>query len=767
MTVANALVGSPIERVEDLRFLRGRGQYVGDLNFDDTLHAAVFRSPVAHGRLISVDTSAALAIPGVHAVFTAADIGEDIPYIPMRLHPLPELEPFWQPVIAHDKVRYVGEPIAFVVADSAAIAEDGVDAIEVEIEPLPAVMTKPQAESGETLLFDRKGTNEVLGYRGYRGDISIFDTAPYTRKERFTVQRHTAVPMEPRGLLAEWDAGRQHLTMWGAAKVPFFNRRILSKLIGLAEDQILLIENDVGGGFGPRGEFYPEDFLLPFSARALNRKIKWIEDRRENLMAMNHARECDCEVEIACDLDGKILGLRGRGVVDIGAYMRTNGAVGARNIAQFISGPYRVPNMNYEVGMIVTNKTPVGTYRGPGRFEADFFRERMLDMIAEDLGIDRVEIRRRNLVTHAEMPYRMASITPFDADDELDSGDYSETLDRCLAEIGWEEKAALNGKEIEGRYHGLGIACFVEAGGAGPKEFARITLEKSGDYTVYVGSAAVGQGIETVFAQIAGDALEVPMSRITHVHHGSTRNVSDGFGAYHSRSTVMGGSAILDAVAKLKDLIRAEAARQMNCSADAVEIVEGTTAIGPGGRSIALAELAAETDLSVEGSFINKRLSWAYGAHATHIAVDAETGHIEVLDYVAVEDVGRIINPLTMTGQIVGSIMQGLGGTFLEHFKYDENGQLLTGSLADYMLPTASDFPKVRGVPMGNHPSPMNPVGAKGGGEGGIFSVAGVIGNAVAAALKSFDVQPRDLPLSPPQIWELLQASRQSSSPPQ
>lgn len=756
MSSSNALIGNPIERVEDLRFLRGRGQYVDDLHFEGMLHAAVVRSPVAHGRLRSVDAAAARALPGVHAVITAQDVGRDIPYIPMRLHPLPELEPFWQPVIAQEKVRFAGEPVALVVATSAAIAEDGADLVEMDIEPLPPVITRSDAEKGASLLFDQAGTNLVLGYKGYRGDISVFETAPYTRKERFTVQRHSAVPMEPRGLLAHWDGSRERLTIWGAAKVPFFNRRILSKLIALPEQSIEMVENDVGGGFGPRGEFYPEDYLIPFAARLLDRPVKWIEDRRENLMSMNHARECECEVEIACKKDGTILGLRGHGIVNIGAYMRTNGAVGARNIAQFVSGPYRVPNMDFNVDMIVTNKTPVGTYRGPGRFEADFFRERLLDMVAQDLGIDRVEIRRRNLVTHSEMPYRLASITPFDADDELDSGDYSETLDRCLEEIGWDEKAKLNGRKIDGVYHGLGIGCFVEAGGAGPKEFARITLEQDATYSVYVGSAAVGQGIETIFAQIAGDALEVPMERIRGVFHGSTRNVSDGYGAYHSRSTVMGGSAILDAAARLRDLIRAEAARRLGCDAREVEILEGRIAASADERSLQLTDLGG---LSAEGSFVNTRLAWAYGAHAVHLTVDAETGRVDVLDYVAVEDVGRVINPLTMAGQIVGSIMQGLGGTFLEHFVYDEQGHPLATSLADYLMPLASDFPHVRGIPMGEHPSPINPLGAKGGGEGGIFSVAGVISNAIAAALHSFEVQPRDLPLSPPRVWELVQCA--------
>ena len=313
-----------------------------------------------------------------------------------------------------------------------------------------------------------------------------------------------------------------------------------------------MIENDVGGGFGARGEFYPEDFLIPFAARELNRPVKWTEDRRENLMATNHAREAEIDVEIACKRDGTILALRGRAHVNMGAYMRTNGAVGARNIAQFMTGPYRIPDVKIDVSLWMTNKTPVGTYRGPGRFETDFFRERLFDIVAQDLGIDRVEFRRRNLVSHVEMPYRLADIAPYPHEDELDSGDYQVTIERCLKEIGWAEKSKFAGKLVDGRYQGIAIGCFIEGGAAGPKETARLEVNDDGTISVFIGSSAVGQGVETVFAQIAADALEIPMDRIRGVYHGSTAFVSDGYGAYHSRSVVMGGSALLDAASNFK-----------------------------------------------------------------------------------------------------------------------------------------------------------------------------------------------------------------------
>jgi aerobic carbon-monoxide dehydrogenase large subunit len=764
MRTVNSLVGSPIERLEDLRFLRGRGQYVDDLARADMLHAAILRSSVAHGRIRSIDVSAARALAGVHSVITAKDIGNRVPRVPMRLQPLPDFEPFGQPVIAETKVRYVGEAIAVVLADTAGIAEDALGLIEVDIEALPAVADRHASAQGASLLFEDAGSNLAIKFHAVRGDAAAaFRDAPYVRRESFRTQRHMALPMEPRGLLAEWDAARGRLTVSGGAKVLFFNRRTLAKQMDLPEDAIEIVENDVGGGFGARGEFYPEDFLIPFAARYTGRPVKWTEDRREHLMCVNHAREAECDIEIACARDGTILGLRGHAYVDVGAYMRTNGAVGARNIAQFMSGPYRIPHIDIDVALLLTNKTPVGTYRGPGRFETDFFRERFFDMVTQDLGLDRVEFRRRNLVSQREMPYPIATITPFESKDEFDSGDYQTTLDRCLAEINWSETSKLAGKLIDGRYHGLALGCFIEGGAAGPKESARIVLEPDGRYSVYVGSSAIGQGLETAFAQIAADALEVPLDRIRGIFHGSTSYVSDGYGAYHSRSVVMGGSAMLDAAAKLREAIRVAAAKQLGCAPGEVEIVDGAKAVAPGGKSVVLAALAPE-GIEAEGAFLNKKHTYTYGAHAAHVAVDPKLGHVELIDYVVVEDCGRIINPMTVHGQAVGSVVQGLGGAMMEHLVYDQQGQLLTGSLADYLIPTASDFPHIRSIVLENHPSPINPLGAKGAGEGGIIAAGGVMANAIANALGTLGVQPRELPLTPTRIWELVQAGKQRAA---
>lgn len=753
----NSFIGSPMERVEDLRMLRGRGTYVADISRPNQLHAVILRSSVAHGTIVGVDATRALAMPGVRAVITARDLGDSVPRVPLRLQPLPQLEPFHQPMLAHDKVRYVGEPLAVVVADTAAIAEDALELITVDIETLPAITDRASADAAASLLFPEHGSNRSMVWTATRGDAeSAFAQADLVLKESFKIQRHAAMFMEPRGFVAEWDVETQRLTVWGAAKVAWTNRRILANAMGLDESAIEMIEVDVGGGFGSRGEFYPEDYLIPMASKLLGRPVKWSEDRREHLMAANHARDIECDVEMALTKGGKILGLRGMAYADNGAYIRTNGSVGPRNVAQFMCGPYRIENIFLQTTTLTTNKTPSGTYRGPGRFETDFIRERMIDLAAKKLGLDRVAMRRQNLVADADMPWPLPTITPYESSTELDSGDYHQVFDRCLAEFNWTEKAALQGQLIDGRYHGLAIGSFIEGGAAGPKEDARLVLETDGSLTVYLGSSAVGQGLETIMTQIAADAMEMPFDRIR-VLHGSTSHVTEGYGSYHSRSTVMGGSAILLAADKLKAAIRATAAARFGTTEANVEIDGDTVSVNGAKHSFAG---LADAPLDVEATFFNKKYTYAYGTQAAHVSVDAGTGHVRILDYLSVEDVGRMINPLTLHGQAIGSIVQGLGGTFLEHLIYDENGQLLTGSLADYLMPTASDFPNIRSITLELKPSPNNPLGAKGAGEGGIIPVGGIIANAVANALSHLDVQPLELPLSPPRVWKLIQDAR-------
>jgi carbon-monoxide dehydrogenase large subunit len=490
--------------------------------------------------------------------------------------------------------------------------------------------------------------------------------------------------------------------------------------------------------------------------------VKWNEDRREHLTAMNHAREMYGDLEIACAADGTILGIRGRVDVDCGAYLRSNGLTPPRNVAQFTSGPYRIENIHIDVFAQLTNKTPCGTYRAPGRFEGSFFCERLIEIAAREMALDPVAMRRRNLIGEHEMPYSLATMQHIDpyTNTECDSGDYRITFDRCLKEFNWKEKAKLQGKLIDGLYHGVSVGCFIEGGAAGPRESARIELLDDGTIGVYVGSSALGQGLETVLGQIAADSLGQPFERIK-LFHGSTSYVREGFGSYHSRSTVLGGSAIVVAAEAFKTALKSASARLLGCKESEIELLQDE-ALGPNGKSIAIRDLAPER-ISVEESFSNTKHTYSYGAHCAHVTVDPGTGHVRVLDYVAVEDVGRIINPLTLHGQVIGAIVQGLGSSFMEHLKYDERGQLLTGSLADYIIPTADDYPWIRGVSLETHPCPNNPLGAKGAGEGGIIAVGGVAANAVSAALQSLQVDVRSLPMTPPAIWELIEASGAAS----
>jgi aerobic carbon-monoxide dehydrogenase large subunit len=747
---AAALIGQPVDRAEDRRFLTGTGQYVDDLKREGMLHAVILRSSVAHGRIRSIDTSAARARPGVHAVITASDIGASVPFIPLRLANMPDFPKFLQPVIAVDKVRFVGEPLAVVVADTQALAEDALEAIAVEIERLPALPDRHAAASGKTLLFEQNGSNCASRYSVAFGDAdAAFAKAEYTRRESFQCHRLTGLPLETRGAIAEWSADQTRLTVFGATKVLFWNRRALAKMLSLGEDAIDMLEPDVGGGFGIRGEFYPEDFLIPFAARQVSRPVKWIEDRREHLMAANHSREVDCELEIACTRDGRILGMRGRVWSDMGAYIRTNGGVVPAKAAQFLPGPYRIRDVALSVEVLMTSKTPVGTFRAPGRFEANFFRERLFDLVARDLGLDAMDFRRKNLISEAELPFAAGKLVPYEAETEFDTGDYHATFERALAEIGWAKNKAMQGCVIDGRYHGFAAVPFVESGGSG-KENARAVVEADGSVTVYVGSAVMGQGLETTLGQVAAETLKLPFERVR-ILHGSTTYLHEGFGTFASRSMVVGGSAVMDGCNKLMAAIRAAATTRFGLPNEEIAIADGI--VSAGHKRAALADFAG---LSADGTFSTTIRTYSYGAHACHLAVDARTGEVEILDYVAIEDVGRAINPHVVHGQAIGALVQGLGGVFLDEVMYDGEAQILNTSLADYLVPLASDFPNVRAITMELRLSKTNPLGAKGAGEGGIVAVAATAANAVAAALHSLGADVRALPLSPSRLWKLV-----------
>jgi len=766
MRSVNTYIGRPIERVEDLRFLRGRGQYIGDIKREGQWHAAIVRSPAAFGRVVKIDAATALKMRGVHAVITAADIAKPVPTIPFR-RKNPTIAPYAQPIIAAGYVRYVGEPVAIVLADSAELAEDAAQDVAIEIDALPPCVNWQASMAGTNLLFPGTTTNIASTFTAQCGDAAAaFAAAPYTRRERFSIQRHTALPMETRGLLAEWHAGDNRLTVHGAAKLPFFNRRAMAGMMDLPETSVDYIELDVGGGFGARGEFYPEDFLVAFAARKFGHPVKWIEDRREHFTAIGHARQMDADVEIACETDGTVVAMRGTMYVDIGAYVRPNGMTPVRNVIQFTAAPYRIPNLDFTGHGVLTNKTPAGTYRGPGRFEGCLFCERMIDIAARELGIDHLDVRRRNLLTAGDMPYTLVGIAPEDGfgDTECDSGDYRVTLERCLEEFGWDEKKALAGTLRDGRYHGIGIGCFIEGGASGPRESARMEITADGAADVYVGSSAIGQGIETIMAQIAADALEIPMAQVR-VLHGSTNYLKEGFGSYGSRATVMGGSAIVLAAETVLKAFRETAARTFAVALGDIS-VSGGLAHARDGRSMTLAQAAALGPLTGEGTFSSDKRTYTYGTAAAHVAVDPKTGAVNVLDYIVVDDVGRAINPLTLHGQVVGAAVQGFGSVFSENLVYDADGQLLVGSLADYLIPVATDYPHIRAITLEQFPAPHNPLGAKGAGEGGIIPVGAAVANAIASALSAFNVQPTDLPLTPPRLWELIEKARTAQAQP-
>jgi carbon-monoxide dehydrogenase large subunit len=760
-------IGASITRKEDRRFLTGKAVFADDVKLPGMLHAAFMRSPHAHARIKAIDTTEALAIPGVAAVFTYADIADQAKPIPVRLYPLPSLLPFLQYPLAQDIVRYVGDPVAIVVADSRYVAEDALDAIEVTYEPLPAVVDMEESLRDEIIIHEGPGTNLAAHYVVSTGDIDqAFRDAEYTRKERFKTNRHTGNPLETRGIVAEYKAGE--LTVWGATKVPHFNREVLSTLLNLPEKQMHFIEGDVGGGFGIRGEFYPEDYLVPFAAIKLGKPVKWIEDRLEHLIAANHSRDILCDIEIAMKRDGSILGIRAQVYGDMGGYIRTHGSLVPASTASLLMGPYNVPAYQCGVHCVMTNKTGVGTFRAPGRYESCFIRERLLDMAAADLGIDPAELRFKNLIQPSQMPYN-AGRTRADGDTVFDSGNYPQGLTKALEQIGYEQTNPKRWIDDTGRYHGLGIATYVKNTGRGPYEGARIVVSDTGQVDVYLGITTMGQGHETTMAQICADSLGVPMDIVT-IFHGNTDYIPFGGGTYGSRGTVMGGNAVHLACQNLQERILSLASTYLDTEpANLVfqrgEIFRKGEELGPALLSLGeIACLAADAP-SIEGEppglettayFESDQLTFSYGSHAAHVAVDPETGKIDIIRYVVVEDIGRAINPLMVHGQAVGGAAQGIGATLLEELVYDDNGQLLAGSFMDYLLPTSTDVPPIESIVLEEAPSPLNPLGVKGAGEGGIVATGATLANAVANALAPLGVQVNQLPLSPNFIAKLL-----------
>lgn len=776
MTAMDRLVGQPLLRREDLRLLTGRARFVDDFKCPGLHHAVVVRSPVAAGRILGIDTSAALAMPGVVAVLVADDFAACTAPIPLRGGILPGLLDYLQPVIAHDRVCYVGEPVALVVATSRALAEDAAEAVFPDIESTPPVVGFDDARAERVLVHPATGRNVAERWQSRRGDAdAAFAHATYTRGETFHCHRHSSVPLETRGLVARWDAARGHLEVLGAAKVPHFNRDVLAGMLGLDPSRVDLVELDVGGSFGARGEFYPEDLLVPAAARLTGLPIKWIEDRRENLLAMNHAREMDCALEIAAEADGRILALRGRLVADMGAYVRTTGVIAAAKAGNFLPGPYDIAHYACEIEAVVTNRTPTGTYRGPGRYEANFFRERLIDLMARDLGIDPAEVRRRNLVRRDQMPYPIGSLVPYEGPASYDSGDYPAALARALETVDYAALAAQRGRLVDGRYQGVGIGCFVDSTGPGPAEYARIRVRSPEAIDVFTGCSSSGQGHQTTFAQIAADVLQLPFDAV-HVQPCSTLGTARGGGTFHGRGIVMGGNAVRTAAEALRAAWIALAAARSSLPAEALTCSGGTVrATGDDGspgpmlldldalcREAAAGDLAAQAALEADVVYESRGCTFEYGTQVAHVAVDPETAQIEVLRLLTVEDCGNPVNPMIVHGQVIGASVQGLSGTLLEEFVYDRDGQMLSGTFADYLIATATEFPRVDAISVNLAPPVHNRLGLKGVGEGGTEGVGAAVANAVADALRDFDLKLTELPLSPDRLARALRESRLS-----
>ena len=727
-------VGRSVPRLEDRTLLLGKGRFAADISFSDQWHMRVIRAPVAHGHIRTVDCTAARKFPGVHAVWTCADVAH-IPPIPFRLTGLKQLEPYQQPILAKGTVRYVGEPVAVVFADNAYVAEDAAELVELSIEPLRALMLA----TGQPEPYERELTSEAGTVQKTYGDVdAAFRNAHAVVTLALSIGRHSGVPLETRGAIARYDVARDMLELHGAAKVPHWNRDTIAKMLGREKDSVQLYEGHVGGGFGIRGEIYPEDILVCAAALKFKRPIKWIEDRREHLIAANHSREQHHHVRAAIDARGCILGIEDEFFHDNGAYMRTHAATVPDLAAAMLPGPYRVPAYRAIGHIRLTNKTPCGTYRAPGRYESTFVRERLLDAIAAKTGLDTVEIRKLNLISKSAMPYTLGLDT-LGTQIVYDSGDYALLLDKALKAAGWTElQKSLRERRKSGERVGAGVAMFVEKSGLGPFDTVRVEISQDGGVEIITGVASIGQGVETVIAQICADTLGIDYANIR-VTHGQTDRIARGMGAFASRVTVMCGEATRLASTRLRTRVLRAAAELMQTRADALDIVNGeiTRAGGPG-PSMPLGEFARMRPdaLSAEDTFESAHMVYPYGVHVAVVRVDADTGNVAIERYVIAYDVGKAVNPKLVEGQIAGGLAQGVGGALLEEFRYDENGEPLSVTFADYLMPTAREVPDISVIVSEDAPSPLNPLGLKGAGEGGTNPVGAAIASAIDDALQ-------------------------------
>jgi len=777
--MSTRIFGQRIRRNEDPRLLTGRALFVDDVHLPDLAHVAFLRSPFAHARVDGIDVSRARSRPGVVAVVTAADLGSYWQPGPLLVPPPPienlVFHPRTQVPLAKDKVRHVGEPVALVVAESRYAAEDAVAEVQVSYDPLPPVVDLEAALTDHVPpIHPDLDTNLAAHVLQTKGDYAaVRERADVILQRRFTYDRGTAAALENRGVVASWDDRAHRLTVWDTTQAPIPIRNGLAGMLGLSENQVRVIAPFLGGGFGPKiMMFYPEEMLVPWLSMRLGRPVKWIEDREENFYATTQERSQIHDAEIALDRDGRILGVRDTFLHDTGAY-NPYGLTVPINSQCTLLGPYRVPHYRSEFKAVFTNKPIVTPYRGAGRQHGVFVMERLLDLSARELGIDRTELRRRNFLAPDDFPHDHQIIYQDFAPLTYDSGNYGPVLDQALERIEYdafheEEQPRLR---AEGRCVGIGVAAYVEGTGIGPYEGARVQVQASGKVSVATGVGTQGQGHLTSFAQIVADQVGVDVGDIE-VVTGDTDQFHWGAGTFASRGAVVAGNAIHAAAVKVREKILRTAAEELEAAPEDLEIVAGGVRVrGVPDRGLSLGELAVkanpmrgavkpgtEPGLEATDYFGPERGATAFGVHAMIVEVDPETMDVHVRRYVVVHDCGEVINPLILDGQIHGGVAQGLGNAFYEQLVFDEAGQLQNASFMDYLLPTSMEVPRVE-TGHETTPSPLNPLGIKGAGEAGAIPVAAVFAQALEDALAHLEggegFEIREIPLSPSRLWHL------------
>ena len=769
--------GAPVPRNEDARLLRGEALFVDDVELPGMLHAAFLRSNLAHARIKTVDVSMARRREGVVAVYAATDLGDYWAPGPVivPLPPIPNIiaSERTQVPLARDKVRHVGEPLAVVVANSRYLAEDALDDIVVELEPLPAVVDLQKAYGNSSVrVHDDLQSNVAARVHQSRGDYAAARArADHIIRRRFDYDHGASSPIETRGLVANWDARAGQLTLWDTTQGPIFLRTGLAGMLGLSERQVRVIAPFVGGGFGPKMMlFYPEEVVIPWAAMKLNRPIKWIEDRLEHFFATTQERGQTHDAEIALTADGRILGVKDAFLYDTGAY-NPYGLTIPLNSQCTLLGPYVVPNYDSTFTALFTNKPMVTPYRGAGRQHGVFVIERLLDIAARDLKIDCSEIRRRNLIPKDAFPYNNEIMYQDYAPLQYDSGNYEPILDKALEMIGYQRFLAEEQPRLreQGRCVGIGVACYIEGTGIGPYEGAKVQVQANGKVGVATGMGTQGQGHFTVFAQIVADQLGVEVSDVD-VVTGDTDQFYWGSGTFASRGAVVAGNAVNEAAKVVRQKILRVAAEHFECAEEDLEIANGqVSVVGVPSQSIKLGALALKanpmrgavrpgTEPGLESTqyFGPASGATASGVHAMIVEVDPRTFTLEVLKYIVVHDCGTVINPLILGGQIRGGVAQGIGNAFYEQLMFDEDGQLLNASLADYLLPTALEVPRID-IAHTVTPSPLNPLGIKGAGEAGAIPVGPLFAQAIenALALPQRNTELNEIPLSPQRLFEL------------